>query len=39
MTRLLDRIDSPQDLKGLSLQELEILASEIREEIIHVVSQ
>ncbi len=39
MVSILDRIDSPQDLKGLSLGELETLASELREEIIGVVSQ
>src|SRR5690606_32800249 len=39
MTRILDRIDSPQDLHGLSLEELYILAQELREEIIHTVSQ
>jgi len=39
MERILERIDSPQDLKGLSLGELEALAAELREEIITVVSQ
>ena len=38
MPRLLDRIDSPQDLKGLSLAELEELAAEIRDEIITTVT-
>ena len=37
--RLLDRIDSPADLKGLSLDELETLAGEIREQIISTVSK
>jgi len=36
--RLLEGIDGPDDLKKLSLQELEELASEIRERIISVVS-
>lgn len=39
MERILERIDSPQDLKGLSLGELEALAAELREEIITVVSR
>lgn len=39
MERILERIDSPQDLKGLSLEELKALASELREEIITVVSR
>ena len=38
MTRLLDRIDSPADLKGLTLSQLEQLASEIREELVTTVS-
>ena len=33
----LERIDSPQDLKRLTLPELEKLAEEIREAIIEVV--
>ncbi len=36
---LLDRIQSPQDLKSFNLLELERLCQEIREEIISVVSQ
>jgi 1-deoxy-D-xylulose-5-phosphate synthase len=36
---LLDKISSPRDIKGLSLPELEILASEIRESIIDNVSR
>ncbi len=39
MENILNRINSPQDLKGLSLEELQALASELREEIIGVVSQ
>ncbi len=38
-TRLLDSIDSPADLKTLSLGQLEQLAGEIRHEILSVVSQ
>lgn len=37
--RLLDKIDSPADLKSLSNRELEILAHEIRREIIKTVSR
>jgi len=36
---ILSRIDGPQDLKSLSLDELSELAHEIRELIIHVVSE
>jgi len=39
MSRLLDRIDSPDDLKGLSPAELRRLAEELRTEIIRVVSR
>jgi 1-deoxy-D-xylulose-5-phosphate synthase len=38
MPRLLDKIDSPDDLKGLSPVELEELAAEIRHEIIDTVT-
>ena len=38
MPRLLDRIDSPSDLKGLSLPQLEKLAAEIRHEIVSTVT-
>ena len=38
MSRLLDKIDNPADLKGLTQQELRQLASEIREELVAVVS-
>jgi len=38
MTRLLDNINQPGDLKTLTLPELETLASEIREELVSVVS-
>ncbi len=35
---VLDRINCPKDLKGLSIQELETLASEIRDVLIHKMS-
>ncbi len=38
MPRLLDEIDSPADLKGLTLAELEQLATELRHEIIGTVT-
>jgi 1-deoxy-D-xylulose-5-phosphate synthase len=38
MPRLLDRIDKPADLKGLTKQELEQLAGEIRQELVTAVS-
>ncbi len=38
MTRLLDSINQPGDLKNLTLPELEKLAAEIREELVSVVS-
>ncbi len=38
MPRLLDKIDSPTDLKGLSPAQLEQLAAEIRHEIITTVT-
>jgi len=37
--RILDHINSPDDLKGLKLADLEILASEIRDLIIETVSR
>lgn len=36
---ILDRIDHPSDLKRLSLQDLDLLADEIRQEIIQTVSR
>ncbi|MFN3313947.1 MAG: 1-deoxy-D-xylulose-5-phosphate synthase [Hyphomonas sp.] len=36
--RLLDQIDSPADMKGLSRQDLKQVAAEVREEVIDVVS-
>ena len=38
MTRLLDRIDSPSDLKGLTRQELSQLAAELRQELVTTVT-
>ena len=38
MSRLLDKIDNPSDLKGLTQRELKQLASEIREELVTIVS-
>jgi 1-deoxy-D-xylulose-5-phosphate synthase len=35
---LLDRIDSPSDLKGLTLEELDLLGKEIRKYIIEIIS-
>ncbi|HEX9080170.1 MAG TPA: 1-deoxy-D-xylulose-5-phosphate synthase [Desulfuromonadaceae bacterium] len=34
MANILDKINSPADLKGLSLKDLKLLAAELREEII-----
>ena len=39
MSRILDQIDSPADVKRLSIRELEQLAGEIREELITVLSR
>jgi len=39
MKRILDSIENPMDIKGLSIVELEQLAGEIREEICDVVSR
>jgi len=39
MARILDTIDSPDDVKRLSVAELEQLAAEMREELINVLSQ
>jgi 1-deoxy-D-xylulose-5-phosphate synthase len=39
MTRLLDQINNPQDIKKLSIEELPQLASEIRRLIIDTISQ
>jgi len=39
MTQLLDTIHSPLDVKTLTVPQLEILAEEIREELISVLSK
>ncbi len=39
MTRLLDRIDRPQDLHGLSDEELQTVAQQVREHIIDTVGE
>src|SRR4051812_26853184 len=39
MTRILDRIDRPQDLHGLSDEELQHVAQEVREHIIDTVGE
>ena len=39
MSKLLDHIDSPDDLKKLNLAQLQQLCSEIRSAIIHTVSK
>ncbi len=39
MTRILDRIESPSDLKTLNIAELTSLAAEMRDEIIQTVSR
>src|SRR5919112_4671124 len=39
MTRILDRIDRPQDLHSLSEEELEQVAQEVREHIIDTVGE
>ncbi|HHL40665.1 MAG TPA: 1-deoxy-D-xylulose-5-phosphate synthase [Deltaproteobacteria bacterium] len=39
MAVVLDRIDAPDDLKGLSLEELSVLAGEIRELIVETVAR
>jgi 1-deoxy-D-xylulose-5-phosphate synthase len=37
--KILDKIDAPSDLKGLTRGQLEFLASEIRDELIDVISE
>ncbi|MGI6082493.1 MAG: 1-deoxy-D-xylulose-5-phosphate synthase [Limnochordia bacterium] len=39
VVRILDTIDSPADLRGLSVQELQKLAAEIRDEIVRTVKK
>lgn len=36
---ILDKIENPNDLKKLNIKEKEILAKEIREEIVNIVSK
>ena len=38
MSRLLDEIHDPRDLKALSMAQLQTLATEMREEILRVVA-
>ena len=38
MEKLLDRINTPEDLRRLKVEDLSILASEVREEVISVIS-
>src|SRR5205085_2658582 len=38
MTRLLDTINGPADLRGLSTEELELLAQEVRQEVIGTIN-
>src|SRR4030043_1599087 len=38
MTKILDSIENPGDLKQLTMTELDLLASEIRDELVSVVS-
>ena len=35
----LEKIHSPEDLKGLNIEDLKILSSELREELIEIVSK
>jgi len=39
MAKILDRVNTPRDLKSLSLKELKQLAEEIRQEILTIVSE
>jgi 1-deoxy-D-xylulose-5-phosphate synthase len=39
MTRLLDEVELPSDIRGFSIEQLNQLAAEIREEVISVVSE
>lgn len=39
MTRLLDAVEYPKDIRGFSVEQLNQLAAEIREEVISVVSE
>lgn len=39
MTRLLDNVEYPRDIRGFSIEQLQQLATEIRDEVISVVSE
>ena len=39
MTKILNKINNPQDIKALTLNEIEQLSSEVREGVLHKVSQ
>jgi 1-deoxy-D-xylulose-5-phosphate synthase len=39
MTKILDKVSGSQDIKKMSISELNLLASEIREEVLQVVSK
>src|SRR5688572_20423251 len=39
MSKIIDSVNDPADLKGLSIGDLRQLAGEIREEIIHNISE
>ena len=38
MTQILDKVNEPQDLKGLSMEELDTLSAEIRALLIHKIN-
>ncbi len=38
MPKILDRVNSPKDIKALSIEELQVLAQELREKVLEVVS-
>src|ERR671918_3160246 len=39
MARLLDNIETPKDLRRLTVEDLSTLATEVREEVISIVSE
>ena len=39
MSKLLDKVNSPKDIKGLSVKDLEILCGELREFLVENVSK
>ena len=39
MTKLLDKIDSPQDLKNIPIEKLPELAKEIRDKLLDTISK